>query len=142
MADPDELERIRQEKIAEMIDEPGDGEGDAGGTASPDGDEPVHVEGPDHLSDLVGSGDVVLADFYADWCGPCQALEPVLADVAAESPATVAKVDVDEHQRLAAEYGVRGVPTLVLFADGDPVERLVGMQRKESLLRLIDRHAE
>jgi len=144
MADPDELERIREEKIAEMIDDPDGGDG---GTATRTGagtggtrDEPVHVDGPDHLGELVGENDVVLVDFYADWCGPCQTLEPILVDVAAESGATVAKVDVDEQQGLAAEYGVRGVPTLVLFADGDQVEQLVGMQQKGSLLRLIERH--
>jgi len=73
-------------------------------------DEPVHVEGQSQLDELVDTGGVVLADFYADWCGPCQMLEPVVEKLAAETDATVAKVDVDANQRLASAYGVRGVP--------------------------------
>jgi len=64
-------------------------------------DEPVHVEGQSQLDELVDTGGVVLADFYADWCGPCQMLEPVVEKLAAETDATVAKVDVDANQRLA-----------------------------------------
>ena len=83
----------------------------------------------------------MLADFYADWCGPCQMLEPVVESVAADTDATVATVDVDANQGLAAEHGVRGVPTLLLFADGEPVERLVGMQEEARLRSVIEEHA-
>jgi len=82
-----------------------------------------------------------LVDFYADWCGPCQMLEPVVESIAADTDATVAKVDVDANQGLAAEYGVRGVPTLVLFADGEPAERLVGMQDEARLRSAIEEYA-
>jgi len=82
-----------------------------------------------------------LVDFYADWCGPCQMLEPVVESIAADTDATVAKVDVDANRGLAAEYGVRGVPTLLLFADGEPVERLVGMQDESRLRSAIEEHA-
>jgi thioredoxin 1 len=68
-------------------------------------------------------------------------LEPIVASLAAETPAAVAKVDVDAHQGLASQYGVRGVPTLVLFADGEAVERIVGVQEKERLAALIEDHA-
>lgn len=68
-------------------------------------------------------------------------LEPVVETVAAETAATVAKVDVDANQGLAAEYGVRGVPTLLLFADGEPVERLVGMQDETQLRSVIEKYA-
>jgi len=104
-------------------------------------DEPIHVEGRAELDDLVADGGVVLADFYADWCGPCQMLEPIVETLAAETDATVAKVDVDANQQLAGAYGVRGVPTLVLFAGGDPVERLVGMQDRETLFGLVEQHS-
>jgi len=103
-------------------------------------DEPVHVEGPDHLRDLVGSNDVVLVDFYADWCGPCQALEPVVESIAGSTDAVVAKVDIDEHQGIARDSNVRGVPTLVVYEGGDPVERLVGAQQERRLRSVLENH--
>ncbi|MFB6138340.1 MAG: thioredoxin [Halobacteriaceae archaeon] len=106
------------------------------GTDSPD--EPLHVDGADHLAELTAGHDVVLADFYADWCGPCQMLEPTIEALAADTDAAVAKVDVDANQALAAEYGVRGVPTLVLFADGQPVEEIVGLQGDDALRSLVE----
>ncbi|WP_090377856.1 thioredoxin [Natronobacterium texcoconense] len=104
--------------------------------------EPLHVDGEDHLDDVVAEHDVVLVDFYADWCGPCQMLEPVLETLADETEATIAKVDVDEHQLLAGEYGVRGVPTILLFADGEQVEQHVGVLPEERLRNLISEYTE
>ena len=100
----------------------------------------VHVGSESDLSEAIESSDVVLVDFYADWCGPCKMIEPVVEEIAAETGATVAKVDVDANQQLAGAYGVRGVPTLVLFADGEQVEELVGAQSKETLEALVDRY--
>jgi len=105
-------------------------------------DAPVAVNGESDLDELVATGDVVLADFYADWCGPCKALEPVVERIAETTEATVAKVDVDANQRLASSYGVRGVPTLVLFADGEQVEQVVGAQPEAQLRDLIEGHTE
>ncbi|NLV08956.1 thioredoxin (plasmid) [Halomicrobium sp. HM KBTZ05] len=102
--------------------------------------EPVHVDGQPELDDAVADYDVVLADFYADWCGPCQMLEPVVETLAAETDAAVAKVDVDENQQLATAYGVRGVPTLVLFADGEQVEEIVGVQGEDELRSLVEQY--
>ncbi|MBX0305814.1 thioredoxin [Haloarcula salinisoli] len=103
-------------------------------------DEPVAVSGPEQLDDLLASHDVVLVDFYADWCGPCKMLEPVVERLAAETDAIVAKVDVDANQQLASDYGVRGVPTLVLFADGTQVEEVVGVQPEDQLRSLVASH--
>jgi thioredoxin 1 len=111
-------------------------------TTSETGTEPIHVDGASHLDDIVAEHDVVLTDFYADWCGPCQMLEPVVETLAAETEATVAKVDVDANQRLAQSYGVRGVPTLVLFADGEQVEEIVGMQSEDQLRALIGEYTQ
>lgn len=134
----DELDEIREQKREELADRADSAEsGDGPGTPT----EPVHVDGEAHLSDLLNDHGVVLIDFYADWCGPCKTLEPVVADLAAETRATVAKVDVDDHQGLAGEYGVQSVPTMYLFSDGDPVERLVGVQDKGTLSGLIEQHA-
>jgi len=99
--------------------------------------EPIRVDSAEHFAETVSGHDVVLVDFYADWCGPCKMLEPTVEALAAETDAAVAKVDVDAHQGLAAEYGVQGVPTLLLFADGDVAEQMVGVQRKEALETLL-----
>ncbi|MFQ3294429.1 MAG: thioredoxin 1 [Halobacteriales archaeon] len=106
----------------------------------PSTDEPIHVQGQEDLDSLVAEHDVVLADFYADWCGPCKALEPIVATIAADTETVVAKVDVDQNQELAAEYGVRGVPTMALFAGGEMAERVVGMRDEDTLRQLINQH--
>jgi thioredoxin 1 len=103
-------------------------------------DAPVHVESGAHFESLVADHAVVLVDFYADWCGPCKMLEPVVATLAAETPAVVAKVDVDELHSLAQEFGVQGIPTLLLYDDGDQVERLVGMRDESTLRELIEQY--
>ncbi|WP_123538439.1 thioredoxin [Halosimplex salinum] len=134
----DDIEEIRRQKLEELRSRETD-RADESEPRSPS--EPISVDGTEELTETVTEHDVVLADFYADWCGPCQMLEPVVETVAAETDATVAKVDVDANQQLAAEYGVRGVPTLVLFADGQPVERLAGMQDEARLRSVIEAHA-
>ena len=101
-------------------------------------DAPVHVESGAHLEQLVGDHDVVLVDFFATWCGPCRMLEPVLESLAAETDALIAKVDVDQNQQLAGQFGVRGVPTLALFADGEQVEQQTGALPEDQLRRLIE----
>ncbi|MEF8840360.1 MAG: thioredoxin [Haloarculaceae archaeon] len=143
-SDTDERERIRQRKAEEIrrrLDGDGqvDADGNDGGGRGPA--EPVRVTGPDHLDELVADGGVVLVDFYADWCGPCKMLEPVVERLAAETTATVAKVDVDSQQGIASRYQVQGVPTLYLFAGGEQVERLVGARDEATLRSLIERYA-
>jgi thioredoxin 1 len=146
--DRDELAEIRErkrERLRERID--GDGTtaaatGEREGTGDAPGvDEPVRVNGKAHLDTLVSDHDVVLVDFQADWCGPCQMLEPIVERIAASTDAVVASVDVDANGGLAGQYGVQGVPTLFLFVDGEPVERLVGMQEEGTLRGLIDEYA-
>ncbi|SFC09316.1 thioredoxin [Halobiforma haloterrestris] len=135
----DERQRIREKKKRELQKRLEDGEKsleDADGAP----EEPIHIEGSDHLDEVVDEYDVVLVDCYADWCGPCQMLEPTIEALAAETDAAVAKVDVDAHQRLAQQLGARGVPTLVLYADGEPVERMVGAQNRGTLEGLIEQH--
>ncbi|MWV39036.1 thioredoxin [Natrialba sp. INN-245] len=105
-------------------------------------DEPVYIDGRNHLEDVTSDHDVVLVDFYADWCGPCQMLNPVLETLADETDAVIAKVDVDDHQQLAGAYGVRGVPTLVLFADGEQVEQHTGALPADRLRDLIEGYTE
>jgi thioredoxin 1 len=113
----------------------------ASDTGTATANEPLYVDGREQLDDVVAENDVVLTDFYADWCGPCQMLEPIVETLAAETDAAVAKVDVDANQELAAAYGVRGVPTLVLFAGGEQVEEVVGLRGEEELRALVESYA-
>ena len=107
-------------------------------TNSESSQRPLAVDSESELDDLVASDEVVLVDFYADWCGPCKMIEPVVERLAEETDVTVAKVDVDVNQQLASAYGVRGVPTLVLFADGSQVEEIVGVTPEGELRSLVE----
>ncbi|WP_247001444.1 thioredoxin [Halosolutus gelatinilyticus] len=136
-ADADELDRIRTEKrerLRERI------ERERRERDAPD--RPVHVQDTARLRELLETHSLVLVDFYADWCGPCQMLAPVLDELASDVPAAIAKVDTDANPELARQYGVQGLPTLVLFAEGDPVERLVGMQQEGRLRDVIANHVD
>jgi len=92
------------------------------------------------LNELLSHEGVVLADFSATWCGPCQAMAPIVERLAARfaGRAGVVKVDVDQAGELASTYGVRGVPTFLLFANGQVVERVVGMTSEKALTALIE----
>ena len=87
-----------------------------------------HFDGPTFEADVLKAGEPVVVDFYADWCGPCRLMTPVVEQLAGEylGKVTVGKLDVDANQDLAIRYGVLGIPTLGLFRDGKMVDRLVG----------------
>lgn len=78
---------------------------------------------------------LVLVDFYADWCGPCKMLSPIVDQLAEElsDKVTVVKVNVDESMDVSSKYGIQSIPTLIVFKDGEVAERLVGMQNKDTL---------
>lgn len=81
----------------------------------------------------------VLVDFYADWCGPCNAMAPVIEELATEldGKAKVGKINVDENSDIAVEYNVMSIPTLIIFKNGKEEKRLVGLRDKEELLKLF-----
>ncbi|MFD0673365.1 thioredoxin [Cohnella sp. GCM10027633] len=88
----------------------------------------------DNFKDTVSQG-VSLLDFWAPWCGPCKMQLPIVEELATElqGTATIAKVNVDEEPELASQFGVMSIPTLILFKDGQPVDKLVGLQSKAAL---------
>ena len=90
----------------------------------------------ENLNELVKEG-IHLVDFYAEWCGPCKMLHPVLEKV--ESKIDVIKVDIDKFENLAMQYRVMSVPTLVFFKDGKPVEGVVGFRSEDELLDIINK---
>lgn len=81
----------------------------------------------------------VLVDFYADWCGPCNAMAPVIEELATEldGKAKVGKINVDDNPNIAVEYNVMSIPTLIIFKNGKEEKRLVGLRDKEELLSLF-----
>ena len=85
----------------------------------------------------------VLVDFWAEWCGPCKMIAPVLDELADEysGKVKIGKVNIDDHQSLAAEYGVRAIPTLLLFKQGQVAEQIVGARGKRDLKASLDRVA-
>ena len=93
------------------------------------------------FKETIGEG-VKLVDFWAPWCGPCKMIAPVLEEVSTDldGKADIVKLNVDENQATAAEFGVMSIPTLILFKDGEEVDKVVGFQPKEQLTALIEKH--
>ena len=93
-------------------------------------------------NEIEKSKGLVLVDFWAEWCGPCKMIAPVLEQVAGENVGKIAirKLDVDDNPNTARRYGVMSIPTMILFKDGAPVERLMGYMPKERLMNKIKPH--
>lgn len=94
-----------------------------------------------NFDEQIQSG-VKLVDFWATWCGPCKMIAPVLEDLAVdyEGKADILKLDVDQNQATAAKFEVMSIPTLIVFKDGQPVDKVVGFQPKENLAQVLDKH--
>lgn len=94
------------------------------------------------FSEIINSDKPVLVDFFADWCGPCKTLAPILKDTKDElgEDVKIVKIDVDRNQQLSEKYQVRGVPTLILFQNGQQLWRQSGVVQKSALVQLIKSH--
>jgi thioredoxin 1 len=96
----------------------------------------VVVTDTSFASDVLNSDKLVLVDFWAEWCGPCRMVAPVLEEIAADYPETItiAKLDIDANPETARDFQVMSIPTMILFKGGEPVKQIVGAKPKAALL--------
>ena len=105
-------------------------------------DKIIHLTDDSFDTDVLKADGAILVDFWAEWCGPCKMIAPFIEEVAEEyeGKAVVAKIDVDEAQEIAAEYGISSIPTVILFKDGAPIHTEVGAHDKAFYANLIEMH--
>ncbi|EGL15331.1 thioredoxin [Paenibacillus chitinolyticus] len=100
----------------------------------------VNVTDQSFKGEVEGEG-TVLVDFWAPWCGPCKMIAPVLEELAKEEESLkIAKVNVDDNPESASRFGVMSIPTLIVFKNGQPVDKVVGFQSKDALKNVLSRH--
>ncbi len=101
---------------------------------------PKHVSDDSFEADVLGSGTPVLVDFWAEWCGPCHQIAPALEEMATEmgERMIVAKLNIDENPSTPSKYGVRGIPTLILFKDGEVAGTKIGALPKGQLVEWVE----
>lgn len=94
------------------------------------------------FDELIASNTPVLVDFYADWCGPCKVQAPILKELSTDidGRARIIKIDVDKNQAIAGRFGIRSIPTLMLFKNGKEIWKKAGVSSKEELLQVISQH--
>ncbi len=102
----------------------------------------IHLKAQDFDREVMNEESPVLVDFYAEWCGPCKMLAPVLDQAAAEleGQVKVCKINVDEAQEIASQFGVMSIPNLLIFKNGQVVDQMVGALPKELLLQKVRAH--
>lgn len=105
-------------------------------------DKVVHVSDGDFDEKVIKGKGLVLVDFWAEWCGPCRMVAPILDELAGEyeGKITVTKLNVDENREIAARFGIRSIPTILFFKDGSQVEQVIGALPKSSIKSKIQQH--
>ncbi|MBZ4688032.1 MAG: thioredoxin 1 [Clostridia bacterium] len=93
-------------------------------------------------TEVLGSEDLTMVDFWAAWCGPCKMIAPVLEEIADEyaGKLKLGKLNVDENQTTPTQFGIMSIPTLILFKDGKELERIIGFKTKQELSSIINKH--
>lgn len=98
----------------------------------------IHITKENFDAEVTNSDKVVLLDFYADWCGPCKMIAPILEEIAAEHPEiTVGKINVDQNMELAVQFNVMSIPLLVVMKDGKIINKSLGASPKNEILELL-----
>ena len=99
----------------------------------------VNITNANFKEEVLESDKKVLVDFWAPWCGPCRMVSPIVEEIAEENAAIkVAKINIDEQPQLASQYGVMSIPTLMVFENGDVVEKAVGARNKAFILQMLE----
>ncbi|MFP3908481.1 MAG: thioredoxin [Archaeoglobaceae archaeon] len=129
----DELEKIRQKKLKDRLQKMKEG----GNKVS----EPIKVNG-NNFKKVLQENENVVVDFWAEWCGPCKLVSPVLEELAKEysDKVTFAELNTDENHELAAMYGISAIPTIIFFKNGKPMDQIVGAFPKSEMKNWIDKN--
>ncbi len=131
----EDVEKIKKEMVDDMMS------GKNSTEEYPSG--PIEVN-DENFQETLEKYPLVLVDFWAAWCGPCKMMEPVMEELAAEyeGDAVIAKMNVDKNNRVPSQFQVSSIPTLVLFKDGEKVERMMGARQKGQLAQKLDQYVE
>ncbi len=93
------------------------------------------INNEEFKNEVLNNKDISLVDFYADWCGPCKMLSPIMEEISSDY--NVYKINVDEEEDLAREYGIMSIPCVIVFKDGKEIARSVGLKSKEEIINMI-----
>jgi len=128
----EDVEKIKEEMVDKMMDEDGSNQ-------YPEG--PVEMTDSD-FKETIEQYPLVLVDFWAAWCGPCKMMEPVLKELAEEyqGEVVIGKMNVDKNQTIPNKFQVSSIPTMILFKDGEPVDKMIGARGKDQLGQKFDEY--
>jgi thioredoxin 1 len=132
-----ELERIKYEKMRRLMSRAEKNQAEKPTEYS----KPIHLD-EGEFDEFIGSHDLVLVDFWAEWCGPCHMIAPILDEIARDyaGKLVVAKVNVDRNRGIAMRFGIMSIPTLILFRRGKPVEMMIGARPRPAMEEMVRRH--